>query len=217
MIRATLQPWRTRCVLRLSRRLERQRSSAHCCEHTPSRALRGRQSSPANQPSGPRGGPRSSSQRTLSRMPRRSSRRHRRPNREGLRGVTFVWERVPRGTPRARVSPRECRPSPSAPLPAEHSPHPAREPIPLSYRAHTRGLVSGHPTKDGSMVHRRGTEPTWDHWHGRRSVTSWTTSRHGRPGDPDRTAACGETVMWITRSSRIHAIRPSASSRSSVY
>ena len=113
MIGATLPPWRTRCVLRLSRRQERQRSSAHCCGHTPSRALRGRRSSPANLPSGPRGGPRSSSQRTLSRMPRRSSRRHRRPNREGLRGVTFVWERVPRRDVHARAPARGTAPTPS--------------------------------------------------------------------------------------------------------
>ena len=77
MSRATLQPWRTRCVFRLSRRRERQRSSAHCCGHTPSRAFSGRRSFPATLPPGPRGGPKSSSQRTLSRMHRRSSRRHR--------------------------------------------------------------------------------------------------------------------------------------------
>ena len=117
---------------------------------------------------------------------------------------------------------RECHRGSAAPPPQHLSP-PSTAPPPgarthssFLSRAHG-GLVSGRPTKEGSTVHRRGTEPTWDHGHGRRSVTSWTTSRHGRPGDPDRTAACGETVMWIMRSSRIHAIRPSASSRSSVY
>jgi hypothetical protein len=102
--RATLPQWRTRCALPLSRRRERQRSSAHYCGHTPSRALRGRRSSPANLSSGPRGGPRSSSQRTLSRMPGRSSRRDRSPNREGLRGVTFGRRSLPRK--RLHCSPR---------------------------------------------------------------------------------------------------------------
>jgi hypothetical protein len=89
----------------------------------------------------------------------------------------------------------------------DEAPRAANSYLPLSRaRARTRGK-GGTPTPADATIEVGLV--------GR--CASGTAPRHGLPGGTDRTAACGETVMWIMRSSRIHAIRPSASSRSSVY